>query len=90
MQGVDEVIGYALTVDPAASSVVAVKVFDMSADALDVTSTVMPTGSASISGSNIILPQLRALTVSHTYRVEVRYSDGTNTFEPYFLVSAEQ
>lgn len=90
VQGVDEAIVYSVSVLPVPSSVISVKVYDMTDSFTDVTSTVMPTGSATISGGTIVLPRLTALTEEHAYRVEVRYSDGTNTLEPYFLVRAER
>lgn len=90
VQGVDEILVYSITVSPAPSSVSQVKVYDETASFLDVTATVMPTGSASYSGSVITLPALKLLTEGHVYRVEVLYGDGTNTFEPYFRVHGER
>lgn len=89
-QGVDEAIAYLVTCDPAAVSVAAVTVYDETNASADVTSTVMPSGTATVSGGNIILPLLQNMTVGHLYRVEVRYSDGTNTLEPYLYVRAER
>lgn len=39
----------------------------------DVTSTIIPSGAASISGDAIVLPTLRAFTVGQIYRVRVVY-----------------
>lgn len=89
-QGVDEAIAYQVLCDPAAVSVVGITVYDETNASADVTATVMPSGTATVSGGNIILPLLRDLTVGHLYRVEVAYSDGTNTIEPYFYVRAER
>jgi len=91
-QGVDETIVYSVTTTNWASSptspVVVVK--DTSADDADVTATVMPTGSASVSGDDITLPPLTALTASHRYRVEVQFASGSSVFEMYFYVQAEE
>lgn len=89
-QGKDEAIAYHLLCDPPAVTVTAVKVYDETNASEDVTSTVMPAGDATADGGNIILPLLQSLTADHMYRVEVKYSDGTNTLEPYLLVKAER
>ena len=89
-QGVDEILVYSISASPAPLNVIQVKVFDETQNFLDVTATVMPAGSASINGSAITLPALKLLTDGHVYRVEVLFSDGTNTFEPYFRVRAER
>ena len=52
-------------------------------DGADVTSTVMPSGSHSVSGSVITLKPLTALTVDKTYQIKVKFTGGGNTFEPY-------
>ena len=90
LQGEDEAIAYQVLCDPPAVSVVAVKVYDNTASGADVTAIVMPAGTASVAAGNITLPLLQNLTVEHLYRVDVRYSDGTNTLEPYFYVRAER
>ena len=89
-QGVDEAIAYRVLCDPAAVSVEGVTVYDETNASEDVTATVMPAGMATVSGGNIILPLLQDLTVGHLYRVEVAYSDGVNTIEPYVYVRAER
>lgn len=90
VQGVDEILIYSITASTTPTSVVQVKVFDETQDYQDVTATVMPSGSATISVMTITLPALKLLTAGHVYRVEVLYSDGVNTFEPYFRVAAER
>lgn len=89
-QGKDETITYTITVSPAPTSIVGVYVFDKTALDTDVKSTHMPSGSASIAGSVITLPPLTALVLGHKYRVEVRYSDGVNTLEPYILFQCDR
>ena len=90
IQGENEAIQYPISCDPAAVTVTLVRVIDV-ASGLVVTTTVMPTGTASIAddGDTIVLPIMRALTRAHMYRVEVRYSDGVNTIEPFFRVYCE-
>jgi hypothetical protein len=90
LQGVDEAISYRVLCTPLAVSVGSVKVYDETNSSTDVTTTVMPAGTASVSGGSIVLPLLRSLTAGHLYRIEVQYSDGTNTFEPYIRVEAER
>ena len=51
-----------------------------------VTSTVFPTNSPSAAGDVITLSLLRALTKQHTYRIEVSFTSGGNTYECYFRV----
>lgn len=90
IQGENEAIQYPIACNPAAVSVALVRVIDV-ASGTNVTATVMPTGTATIAddGDTIVLPILRALTRARMYRVEVRYSDGINTIEPFFRVYCE-
>lgn len=90
VQGVDEILVYSIAISPAPTGVSQVKVYDETANFLDVTTTVMPTGSVSFNDGVITLPALKLLTENHVYRVEILYTDGTNTFEPYFRVLAER
>lgn len=89
-QGEDEAISYHVLCDPAAVEALAVKVYDETNGGEDVTAATLTAGTATVSGGNIILPLLQNLSAGHLYRVEVRYSDGTNTLEPYFQVRAER
>ncbi len=66
------------------SSVVA-SVFNLS-DNSDVTSTVMPTGSVSVSGNTITLKPLTLLTGGNTYKVQVQFARSGNTLEAYFVI----
>ena len=87
-QGQDEAIQYRLNCTPPAASVIAVTVWDETT-VEDVTGDVT-TGTATVSSGAVLLPVLHSLTARHVYRVEVRYSDGTNTLEPYFVVAGER
>ena len=92
-QGVDEIIAYKITTTPWASTPVisAVTVYDITAGTrTDVSTTVMPAGSNSVTGDIITLKPLKLLTDGHVYRVEVAFTSGGNTFEPWFIVLAEQ
>jgi len=85
-QGKDESACYSVNVSPAPASIIGVYVFDTDDLDTDIKATHMPSGAASFVGNVITLPLLTALVMGHKYRVEVRYSDGTNTIEPYFMV----
>lgn len=93
-QGVDEKIAYTLTTTPWGGTpvVAAFKAFDVTGPRQydDVTATVFPTGTTSVTGDVITLPLLQALTVYHVYRVEVRWTYGGNTLEAWFEIEAER
>lgn len=88
-QGEDEQIVY--TIDTAnwggtpTSPAVVVK----KSDGTDVTATVMPTNSPSVSDDVITLSTLKLLTAGIVYRVEIKFTSGGNVLECYFHVSAE-
>jgi len=89
-QSADEIIVYKITTtnwvsDPTSPSVA---VYQMSTDT-DVTSTVMPINSPSVSGDEIRLSPLKSLTVGETYRVEVKFVVDDNTYECYFKVKCD-
>ena len=86
-QSSDEVLVYQITTTNWAASptVGTVVVYDESVDEV-VTDTVMSTGAHSDSGDVITLKPLSALTVDHSYRVEVQFAVGSNTWECFFRV----
>lgn len=90
-QGVDEEIVYTITTTPWGSSPTSPSavVKDLSDDS-DVTSTVMPAGSASAAGDVITLPVLKALTDGSRYRVEIKFSVSGNILECWFEVRGER
>ena len=53
---------------------------------VDVTSTVFPTNSPSVSGNVITLSALKDLTIGQTYRIEVLFTIDPAVFECYFVV----
>ena len=87
-QGTDEQIAYKITTTPWGSTPtsISVKAYDESIGE-DVTTTVYPTNSPSAAGDVITLSLLKALTLDHTYRIEVKFTDSSgNIQEPYFRV----
>lgn len=94
-QGVDERVAYTITTTNWGSTPTSpvVRVDDITtgfSSGTNVTTTVMPTNSPTVSGDIITLSLLRALTLSHTYRVEVQFTSAGNLFETYFIVQAEE
>ena len=93
-QGSDERLAYSITTtewgsSPTSPTVVA---YDESGYT-DVTSTggstgsgVYPSGSPSGSGDKILLPLLRDLQPGHTYRIEIKFTIGSNVWEGHFRV----
>jgi hypothetical protein len=90
-QGEDEVVVYTYNVANVGSTPSSPVVVVKDANTLtDVTATVMPTNSPSVSGEVITLSPLRALTAGTEYRVEIKYTLSGNTLENYFLVVAQE
>lgn len=90
-QGNDETIIYSVTTTSWGSTPtnVSVKAYDVTGGTrTDVTSTVL-SGNATVVGDVITLPALTGLTAGKGYRVEVQFSTGGNTFEPYLEIQAE-
>lgn len=76
-QGVEEEVTYTLTVPTTwgvPTGTPTIKVFSYDGTAYtDVTSTIMPTGSASIASQVITLPEAKAMTVDVLYRFEMKF-----------------
>lgn len=93
-QGAGESIIYTITTTPWGSSPTDVTVagYEVKPDDTftDVTTTIIPSGSASVSGDVITLPAVTALTAEKRYRIEVLFTSGSNTFEAYFEIKAER
>ena len=86
----DEQLAYSITTtnwvsSPTSPSVVA---FDINTGET-VTTTVFPTNSPSVNGDVISLSLLKSLSKGHTYRIEVKFTVGSNVYECYFLVKCE-
>lgn len=93
-QGAAEEIAYDLTITPWGSEPtnVTVAAFDITQGAYaDVSSDVLTTEAAGISGDVITLPVLSGLTAGKRYRVEVEFetADG-HVLEAYLVVEAER
>lgn len=89
-QGVDERIYWTLDTSgwgAGTPSSIAVVVKDEDGD--DVTSEVT-TGSAVGGDGEIALPVLHSLTAGITYRVEAKFTLGSQVLEGYFFVEAEE
>ncbi len=92
-QGVDESIAYTIDVtawgnSPTSTSAVVKDITD-SSSITDVTSTIMPSGSTSVSDNIITLPAATAMTAGKGYRIEVKMTLSGNVQEAYFIVRAE-
>lgn len=83
-QGQNEEITYTVDVSSMGTpSSPSATVYDTS-DWSDVTSTVMPAGSASAAGAIITLPEIKSLDPDTVYRVFIEYTVGINIYENYF------
>jgi len=65
------------------------KVYDLTNGSADVTSTVMPTNSPTVSGDVITLSPLKLLTAGQIYQVEVTYTTGGSVIVQPFVVICE-
>ena len=87
-QGTEEEITYTLTVPttwgtPTGTPTVKAYSF-VNSTYTDVTSTVIPAGSASVTNQVITLPEIKSLTAETLYRIEVKFSTSEgNIMEPY-------
>src|SRR3972149_7874982 len=89
LQGANEVIAYRLTTTRWGSSptVPAVKVYTIVGTAYtDVTTTVMPTGTPSVTGDMITWPALKLLTIGVDYFVLMEFTISGNVFSPWAIV----
>ncbi len=87
-QSSDETLVYTITTTNYASTPTSptVVVYDETINDTNVSSTVMPSGSNSASGDVITIKPLTALTARHSYRIEVKFTVGSNTWECFFRV----
>ena len=89
----DEELIYKITTtnwgsSPSVTAATAAKVYQLPM-LTDVTTTMLPTNSTTASGDVITLSPLKALVAGNTYRVDVKFTSGSNVFECYFLVKCE-
>jgi hypothetical protein len=90
-QGVNEQVVYTLITTPWGSSPSSVSCTvyqknETTGTYTDVTSTTMPTGSASAQGDVITMPTLKLLTVDALYRMQVQFTCSGNVFEAYAYI----
>jgi len=91
-QGEDEIVAYTINTSNwggGPSSVTAV-VKEVSDDYTDVTATVMPTNSPSVSTDTITLSPLKLLTRDKEYRVEVKFTSAGQVLECHFTVMGQR
>lgn len=86
-QGAEESVTYDVTTTGWGSNPTNVSVKAYDSGNADVTSTVFPTNTPSISGDVITLSPLKSLTESIKYRVEVKFDIGDDTYECFFCVA---
>jgi hypothetical protein len=94
VQGSTEEVTYTLTFPaswgvPTAPTVIVYSVNEATGALTNVTSTVMPTGSASATLQVVTLPELKLLTADVLYRVIVTVASGTNVFTALAHIRAE-
>jgi hypothetical protein len=82
VQGVDESIAYALTTTPWGSSPSSPVVTIKDEAGADVTAT-HTTGSASAGGDIVTTPVIHSLVNAINYRLEIRFTIGSNVFEAF-------
>jgi hypothetical protein len=93
-QGVDERVPYSFSLanwptGTYSSPAVVVKNITDPNSITDVTSTVMPTNSPSISAGVFITSPLRDLTADNVYRMECKWTvDSTSIYEAYCIINA--
>jgi len=86
-QSADEEIPYQIDVSNWGSTPTSPSVKAYVVDSgLEVTSTVYPTNSPTVSGNVITLSVLKSLSLGVTYRIEVQFNIGSTIFECYFRV----
>ena len=94
VQGTTEEITYTLTFPaswgtPSDPTVIVYSVNETTAALTNVTSTVMPAGSASVASQIVTLPEMKSLTDGVLYRVVVTITSGANVFTAKAHVRAE-
>jgi len=94
-QGTEEEITYTLTVPatwgtPTGTPTVKAYSYD-GTTYTDVTSTVIPAGSASVASQVITLPEIKSMTADVTYRIEIKFttSEG-NIMEAYGWIDCKR
>ena len=84
----DEQLAYKITTTPWGSSPTSqtAAAYDED-DGAAVTTTVFASGTPTVSGDVITLRLLKSLTVGHSYRIDVKFTDSdSNIWELFFIV----
>lgn len=90
-QGTEEKIAYTITTTPWASSpaLVGSVAYDITDGGRTDVSLSVLSGAGSAVGDIITTPLVQNLIYGHKYRIEVKFTAGGLTFEPYFIIDAE-
>ncbi len=91
IQGQREIVIYEIdvTLYGGTPSVGGIQITDMKTN-LVVTSTVMPSGSATVVSGIVSLPPIRNLVSNRSYLVEMLVTVGSNTFDPFFRIECRR
>ena len=91
-QGQDEELVYTLNVSPWGSGPTGVqaKIYDVTGGAYTDMSATMLAGAASVAGDEITLPALSGVVANHNYRLEIKFTIGSNTFEAWCSIEGER
>uniref|UniRef100_A0A6M3J4N7 Uncharacterized protein n=1 Tax=viral metagenome TaxID=1070528 RepID=A0A6M3J4N7_9ZZZZ len=90
-QGEDEGIVYTITTTNWASAPTETSMIVKDRNGTNVTATVAPTGSTSVTGDVITLPAISGLAAGQRYRVDVQFTTGGGEpFECYFFIECEE
>lgn len=91
-QGKNETVVYSLTSTPWGSSPGSITntIEDITTGLAVDTSSTNLTGATSVNGDAITTKAVTALVVGHTYRMRVRFTCGSSTFEALAIINAEE
>lgn len=92
LQGEDETIVYTLSTTPLGGSPTAVTVTLYSISDTGVRTDVSATclsGAPAVAGDVITLPAVTGLTAGAEYRLEIQFTSGASTYEPYAVIFGE-
>ena len=89
-QGEDEAIIWTLDIENWGSSPSNISVIVKDQDGTDVTSSVTSGSAVVASATYINLPTILNLTAGEQYRVEVKFTTGSQVLEAYFVLICEE
>ena len=88
-QGADEQIVYTITTTPWDSSPTSPAVVLKNSAGTDVSGTSL-TGSPSVNGDVITTPVVHSLTIGEIYRLEIKFTVGSNIYEPWTEIIGQE